>query len=92
MLHKKFVAQMSSEDKEMDKEYTPKIISVVGFTEDGNDPAYGQYIAFSKDMLEHFRFKEDGSLGPYKSQGNWKLGDELDGEFEGLRCPMEFDQ
>lgn len=92
MLHKKFMAQMASAEKITDKEYTPKIISVVGFTENGVDPAYEQYIAFCKDMLEYFRFKDDGSLGPYRSDVNWKLGDELDGEFEGLRCPMEFDQ
>ncbi len=92
MLHKKFMEQMAAAEKITDKEYAPKIISVVGFTEDGVDPAYEQYIAFCKDMLEHFRFKEDGSLGPYKAEADWKLGDELDGEFEGLRCPLEFDQ
>lgn len=92
MLHDKFLEKMSTADKLTAKEYAPRVISVVDFTDGKEDPDIEQYHAFCKNMLEYFRFEENGELGLYRSKPGWMLGDELDGDYEGLLCPMTFEQ
>ena len=92
-LHNDFMEKMSG-DKITDEDDAPFRIEVVEGYQDVEDsyPAeWEKYISRCKCFLDKSRLG-DGTFGPYVSETGWELGDELDGEYEGIFCPFTFEQ
>ena len=92
-LHRRFMESMSPGTKLVEPEYATSVIEVIegyGEVKDSFDKEKNQYIECCEGYLKAFCF-EDGSLGPYFSKPEWKMGDVLKGEYSGISCPFTFE-
>jgi len=93
-LHRKYMERMSGDKKRSDKEDAPSRIEIIeGYdeVEESIKTEREPYHLRCKYILDNHRLS-DGTFGPYVSNDEWMLGDELDGEHEGLFCPFTYEQ
>ena len=92
-LHKEYMNNMSSDPKFLGEEDAPKKIKIIEGYQEVEESLHekAQYLNCCEAFLKYHKL-DDGSFGPYKSKKEWSLGDELDGDYEGIYCPFTFDQ
>ena len=93
-LHKQYMAKMSGDKKWSNKEDAPARIEIIEGYQEVEDSIRAErepYHLRCKYILDNHRLS-DGTFGPYVSNNDWVLGDELDGKYEGLFCPFTYEQ
>lgn len=96
-LHKKYMESRSSKNKYSEEFFSPDDIEVLeGYDvlkDEKERHGANAYHSVCEKMLESFRLSlEDEEFGPYVSQEGWQLGDILKGKYDGLRCPLTYEQ